>query len=322
MSERSDHKVRSLSVADLGLQKFVDQPTDSVAELDLLPETDLVMSRIKKALNDGYAGVILEGPPGTSKSLYAHRAALTLTEGDVRRIRFVQFHPSYQYEDFMEGYVPGISGRFELIPKHFKALCEAAEKEKDKTFVLVIDEISRCDAARVFGEALTYIEKSKRGLRFRLSSGSEMTVPQKLIILATLNPWDRGVDEMDVALERRFAYIEMPPSVDKLLDILNENGLPQERLDGVARFFEQVQKSHNPTCHIGHAYFIHVKDEDSLQRLWDLQLRHHFMRACRNDPEEFKKLENTWKQLMSKPPGSSDAPAVPIELQVDENLRS
>jgi 5-methylcytosine-specific restriction protein B len=236
---------------------------------------------------------------------------MTLAEGDAQRIRFLQFHPSYQYEDFMEGYVPDNSGRFRLQDKHFKELCVAADKEKDKTFVLVIDEISRCDAARVFGEALTYIETSKRDIRFRLSSGSEMVVPQKVVILATLNPWDRGVDEMDAALERRFAYIEMPPSAEKLREILTENELPDERIQAVIRFFEQVQKSPNPMCHIGHAYFIHVKDDTSLQRLWDLQLRHHFLRACRLDSEEFKKLDNTWRQLIGKPADSAAASGEP-----------
>jgi len=315
MPYRSNRKMRSLSVSELGLQDYLSQPPDLASDLDLLPETDSVMSAIREALKDGYAGVILEGPPGTSKSLYAHRAAMTLADGDERRVRFVQFHPSYQYEDFMEGYFPTSSGHFELKLKHFTALCADAEKEQDRIFVLVIDEISRCDAARVFGEALTYIEISKRGLRFRLSSGSEMSIPPNVVILATLNPWDRGVDEMDMALERRFAYIEMPPRADKLREILIENGISEERIDALVQFFEQAQRSPYPACHIGHAYFIHVKDDPSLQRLWDLQLRHHFARACRNDPDEFKKLENIWKQLVGRPPHAVDV-ATPVEVKV------
>jgi len=316
---RSDEKVRMLSVSDLGLDNYLKDSTDGALDLDLLPDTDSVMTKIRDALQDGYAGVILAGPPGTSKSLYAHRAALTLTEGDQQRVRFVQFHPSYQYEDFMEGYVPNDSGRFELKPKHFKELCQEAAKATDKIFVLVIDEISRCDAARVFGEALTYIETSKRGLGFRLSSGSEMAVPQNVVIIATLNPWDRGVDEMDTALERRFAYVEMPPSTDKLREILRDNALPEERIEAVVRFFEHAQKSPNPMCHIGHAYFIHAKNEQSLQRLWELQLRHHFLRACRNDHEEFKKLEGAWKQLLVKT-GAAE-PVVPLVVEASDSLQ-
>jgi 5-methylcytosine-specific restriction protein B len=320
--DHSNKKVRSLSATDLGLQAYLTSSADSAAALDSLPDTDSVMAKIKDALSDGYAGVILEGPPGTSKSLYAHRAAITLADGDDKRVRFVQFHPSYQYEDFVQGYVPSKGGSFDLKPKHFMKLCEDAEKEGDKTFVLVIDELSRCDAARVFGEALTYIEVSKRGLRFQLSSGTEMSVPKNLVILATLNPLDRGVDDMDVALERRFAHVEMMPSVEKLREILVENGLAADRIESVVRFFEQVQKSPNPMCHLGHAYFLHAEDERSLLRLWDMQLKHFFSRACRNDPDEFKKLENIWNQLIVKPTPPAAAAAAPLEVNVGDSTQA
>lgn len=310
MNKRSNSPLRSLSVADLGLSDYLPAVTATAGvpefSLEPLDESDPILGEIQNALQDGFAGVIFVGPPGTSKSWYAAKAAMALAEGDKRRFRFVQFHPSFQYEDFMEGYVPVATGGFALVPKHLQRTCDDAARS-GKTHVLVIDEISRCDAARVFGEALTYLETSKRGMPFSLSSGTEMSIPRNVVILATMNPWDRGVDDMDMALERRFAYIEMRPSADKLREFLHDNGFPDASIEGVVRFFDAVQKLQNPLCHIGHAYFVNVKDDNSLRRLWDMQLRHHFSRACRHDPDEFKKIESMWSQLVGQPPANPPA---------------
>ena len=320
MNKRSSVPLRSLSVADLGLSEYL--PATSVNagvpefSLEPLDESDPILGQIRSALRDGFAGVIFVGPPGTSKSWYAAKAAMAIAEGDRERFRFVQFHPSFQYEDFVEGYVPLAAGGFELVPKHLLSICEDAAFS-GKVHVLVIDEISRCDAARVFGEALTYLETSKRGLRFFLSSGTEMSIPPNVVILATMNPWDRGVDDMDMALERRFAHIEMSPSSDILRQFLERNGFPAERVQGIVCFFDAAQKAQNPLCHIGHAYFVNVKDENSLLRLWDMQLRHHFARACRHDPDEFKRIESIWFQLVGRP--SANPPGAE-EVAVGDNL--
>ena len=324
MSRRTTDALRSMSVADLGLSEYL--PPDAVADftspflVEPLDESDPILVNVRNALRDGFAGVIFVGPPGTSKSYYAARAGMALVERDKSRLRFVQFHPSFQYEDFVEGYIPQSSGEFELTLKHFGKMCEDAALKPNKAHVLVIDEISRCDAARVFGEALTYLETSKRSISFFLSSGTEMSVPPNVIILATMNPWDRGVDDMDVALERRFAYLDMPPSPEILRKLLLENGLPQNRIDGVVKFFEAIQKLPNAMCHIGHAYFVRVKDDDTLARLWQFQLKHHFTRACHQDPEEIKKIENMWSQLVLPPsrpiaedkPDSTDSEQIPV----------
>jgi 5-methylcytosine-specific restriction protein B len=314
MSSRSTTTpVRSLSVADLGLSEYLPPENELTFapqfSLEPLDEVDPILQEVRSALQGGFAGVIFVGPPGTSKSWYASRAAMALVEGDRSRVRFVQFHPSFQYEDFIEGYVPQDQGEFELTPKHFRRLCEDASLQPDKLHVLVVDEISRCDAARVFGEALTYLETSKRGMPFFTSSGTEMSIPPNVVILATMNPWDRGVDDMDIALERRFAHLDMLPRSDTLRQMLSNKSLSVERVDGVVKFFEAVQKLQNPMCHIGHAYFYYVKDDAGLERLWKLQLKYHFSRACRQDLDEFRKIENMWGQLVGLPAISAAEPA-------------
>ena len=317
MSSRSSDPMRCLSVRALGLREYLNEAVEeSLAEADsgpILNESDGILVDVRQAFQDGFAGVIFVGPPGTSKSWYANRVALALTDGDGTRVRAVQFHPSFQYEDFVEGYVPRDSGQFELTPKHLRLVCEQAGDEPQNTHVLVIDEISRCDAARVFGEALTYIEMTKRGMTFNLSSGTQMQIPRNIRILATMNPWDRGVDDIDFALSRRFCHIAMDPNADILRQILSQGSLQQGTIDSIVRFFEAVQRLPNPLCHIGHAYFVPARDEESLGRLWRLQLRHHFARACRLDPGELTHIDNMWKQLVGRATG-----AAPTEAEANE----
>ena len=308
MSSRTSEKVRELTASALGLidvegpaadMELGEEPAASIGE------DDEVLEAVKAAHGDGYAGAILSGVPGTGKSWYAASVAGKMTEDDPSRVTFIQFHPSYQYEDFIEGFVPE-SGGFERKLRLFGQLCEDASEDPDRLYVLVIDEISRTDVARVFGEALTYIETSKRDITFRLASGTELAVPKNIFIIATMNPWDRGVDELDVALERRFALIDMPPDTAALRKILERNGAPDALLTELSTFFAEVQASPSARAHIGHAYFNPVRDLASLQRLWRFQLGPFFEKALRSQPEELRRLRERWSTMVGR---LSDAPA-------------
>ncbi|WP_445262990.1 AAA family ATPase [Pseudokineococcus sp. 1T1Z-3] len=126
-------------------------------EEQALASDDPTLLKIVSVLRE-YGGVILAGPPGTSKSWYA--AANALSHGvDVRRA-FVQLHPSYQYEDFMQGLAPRLDGvGFARTDGILVRMCRRASATPDVEFVLVVDELSRGEPARVFGEALTYLEQ-------------------------------------------------------------------------------------------------------------------------------------------------------------------
>ena len=264
----------------------------------MLNESDPIFIAVREALDDGFAGVIFSGPPGTGKTECASRIAQALALSDANRVRYIQFHPSFQYEDFVEGFVPNETGGFKRALKHLCIICNQASLDPLNTYVLVIDEISRCDAARVFGEALTYIESSKRNLKFYLASGTEMVIPSNIVFLATMNPWDRGVDEVDIAFERRFAHIDMVPDVRKLREMLSSGSFSQTETDAIARFFEAIQKMPNRFLHVGHAYFVRAVDRASTLRLWNMQLRHHFERASRSNPGEFERVLGLWEQLV------------------------
>jgi 5-methylcytosine-specific restriction enzyme B len=307
---RSQEKVQSLTAGDLGVAPEIEPPplpaptprADELPVPDLLPcevnGDDEIVQTVQDLLRDGYAGVIFSGPPGTSKSWYAAQVAAILADRDPSRVRPLQFHPSYQYEDFVEGFIPVVRGGFELAPKHLLQMCQTASETDGKLCVLVIDELSRSDPGRVFGEALTYIEMTRRNQKFRLASGREVVIPANLVFLATMNPLDRGVDEVDAAFERRFAKIPMDPSPTILKKFLDASRMEPELQTRVVAFFQRVLNDDNPFCRIGHTYFRTVTNIESLNRLWRFQLRFHFEKAFRLDPEGRKQIEAAWRQVV------------------------
>ncbi len=298
--KRSEEPLRSLDANSLGLSSELPpniQQSEGLLISEIEDDNELLL-KVNQLLTDGYAGVIFSGPPGTSKSWYASQIATKIVELDPDRLRFIQFHPSYQYEDFVEGYVPSLdAGGFEMKDKHLLEMCNIARELPNKTCVLVIDEFSRSEPARVFGEALTYIEMTKRGQFFRLASGRMASIPPNLVFLATMNPMDRAVDEVDAAIERRFAKIAMEPSPTILEQFLTENGMNSTLLKRVVQFFRFLLKHNNPYCRVGHAYFYNVSDAEGLQRLWEHQLRFHMERAFRLDSDGFREVENSWKRI-------------------------
>jgi len=133
----------------------------------------------------------------------------------------VTFHPSYGYEDFVEGFrpAPTTSGglRLELRDGVFKRLCRTAAADPTHDYVLVIDEINRGNVPRIFGELITLLEADKRGVEVTLpQSGDTFFVPANVHLIGTMNTADRSIHLLDVALRRRFAFIELLPDPDVL----------------------------------------------------------------------------------------------------------
>lgn len=278
-----------------------------------LADDDQILTDVRQALSDGFGGVIFSGPPGTSKSWYAERIARKLA-GDDSRVRMTQFHPSYQYEDFIEGYVPD-GGGFAPKPKHLLQICIDAQRSLDAgeshTFVLVIDELSRSDPARVFGEALTYVEQSKRGQAFHIASGRKMSIPKNVVILATMNTFDRGVDEVDAAFDRRMAKIEMDPDPALAEQFLISGGMDPILRSKVLNFFRWLQHLPEKHAHLGHTFFMGVTSEADLERRWRFQLVHVLKKAYRLNDDGFKKVQDAWLKVLEAPAEIREIEATP-----------
>lgn len=328
MDRVTDHRVRPISVEDLGIDVAAPDATaaaeaettvDTVEEqppVEKLEATDRHLIEVLAALDMGFAGVILSGPPGTGKSYYAERIAHTIAD-DPDAVTTVQFHASYQYEDFIQGFAPKESGGFELQDKVFVLACKKALSQPGVKHVIVIDEISRCDVARVFGEALTYMEVDKRGKVFTLSSGDQLTIPPNLSILATMNPWDKGVDELDVALERRLAQIDFPPDVEALRKILATKGAAPEFVERMATFFIGIQSLDDELVRLGHAYFNNCVDEASARRAWAYRLLPFFKKACRLNKDLLTQIQRLWVKAVPNPAAAGAVPAAEAAIAAD-----
>jgi len=242
--------------------------------------------------------VILYGPPGTGKTYWAEKACLDLAsrkafektfeetsesertyllgnESFKGLVRFCCFHPSYGYEDFIEGIKPSVMNEqtiFSLKAGIFKGLCEEAKKSLDKNYYLIIDEINRGDISRIFGELITIIETGKRVKEMILPlSGDSFSVPENVYIVGTMNTADRSIALLDVALRRRFGFLELMPDYSLLSAITIENlpvGLWLSELN--RRILEHVGRDAR-NLQIGHSYFmekgIPIKDFDRLRKV-------------------------------------------------------
>ena len=168
------------------------------------------------------------------------------------------FHPSYSYEDFVEGFRPvkrsGSGVQLALQPGVFTDLCRQAEADLETTYLLLIDEINRANVAKVFGELITLIELDKRGLAVRLPQSNErFVVPPNLYVLGTMNTADRSIKLLDVALRRRFAFIELMPDLS-MLEGATVGGL--SLYEFLNQLNEKVARSVGREKQIGHAYFL------------------------------------------------------------------
>jgi 5-methylcytosine-specific restriction protein B len=166
--------------------------------------------------------MILQGPPGTGKTWLAKRLAFALIgQRNDSKVRAVQFHPNLSYEDFVRGWRPSGDGKLSLVDGPFMEMIKAASKEPTVRHVVVIEEINRGNPAQIFGEMLTLLEADKRTptealeLCYRRSDGERVFIPDNLYVIGTMNIADRSLALVDLALRRRFAFIDLEPKLGK-----------------------------------------------------------------------------------------------------------
>lgn len=234
--------------------------------------------RIKK-------NVILQGPPGTGKTWLAKRLAYALIgQKSFSKVKTVQFHSNISYEDFIRGYRPNSDGTLALVDGPFMEAIEDATNAS-QPFVVVIEEINRGNPAQIFGEMLTLLEADKRSsedamqLTYKRRSGERVFVPPNLYVIGTMNIADRSLALVDLALRRRFAFIDLEPKLNSAWrDYLkNSAGFSSEFISKVesklSALNEEISNDSRlgPQFCIGHSYV--TPPEEAEIRDADLWLR-------------------------------------------------
>ena len=212
--------------------------------------------------------LILQGPPGTGKTFIARRLAWCLIgHKDSDLIGMVQFHQSYAYEDFVQGYRPTEEGGFDLKDGVFYRFCQRALDDPGTPYVFIIDEINRGNLSRIFGELLMLIEADKRSDKYAVSltySDRWFHVPENVHILGMMNTADRSLALVDYALRRRFAFEALEPGFERpeFKRYLESKGTEPiladrivERIGELNRKIEEDPEL-GPGFEIGHSYFV------------------------------------------------------------------
>ena len=247
--------------------------------------------------------VIFQGPPGTGKTFVAQAIAKCLA-GTKDRVTLVQFHPSYSYEDFVRGFRPTITESGQagfklqdgpLLRAAEKAQADAEVDPNAKHF-LIIDEINRGNIAKVFGELYFLLEyrDEKISLQYQRKSGESFSLPKNLYIIGTMNTADRSIALVDLALRRRFYFVEFHPDNEPVKSVLRRWLGEGSEVEWVADVVEEANRQLEEYKHaaIGPSYFMRdsLRKED-VPRIWKHSVLPYIEELLFGDDAKIKQLQ-------------------------------
>ena len=248
--------------------------TDALAA-DLLVHDRAWLEEIHALLTDEKQ-LVFYGPPGTGKTYLAMKLA-EYFGGGPEQVKIVQFHPSYAYEDFFEGYRPVEDPEtrevaFRLTAGPLRELADLASREGNRHIphFLIIDEINRANLAKVFGELYFLLEYRTRSVRLTYS-GDDFALPPNLFVIGTMNTADRSIALVDAAMRRRFAFVELSPRAQPTAGLLERWLKHQGRGLEPARLLDALNaRLSDADFAIGPSYLMKpgVYRDGGLERTW------------------------------------------------------
>lgn len=256
--------------------------------------------------------LILTGAPGTGKSYLAKQIA-----SEIGKYKFIQFHPSYDYTDFVEGLRPIQDKKGDIIFERkdgvFKKFCKEALNNKNDNFVFIIDEINRGEISKIFGELFFSVDSGYRGEKGKVQTqyanliedGDEFKdgfyIPENVYIIGTMNDIDRSVESMDFAMRRRFAWKEIKAEDTQetiLKDLENLKDETIKRMNNLNKVIRNKETNLSEAYCIGAAYFKKIKDyEGDFNKLWENHLKgllFEYTRGMQNQETILKELKNAY----------------------------
>lgn len=246
--------------------KPIIQENESFTMKEFLSEVFITKNDLNRLISllENKKNLILKGAPGVGKTFIAKRLSfLMMQEKDETRVQTVQFHQSYSYEDFIEGFRPKAEGDgFELKQGPFVKFARKAARDPERDYFFIIDEINRGNLSKILGELMVLIECDKRNEQINLLySNDKFSVPDNLYIIGMMNTADRSLALLDYALRRRFSFFEINPAFKNetfisYLKKLDDPEILMNTINEINNLNDYIIEELGTGFQIGHSYFV------------------------------------------------------------------